>query len=153
MIFELEMPRGKTLRAMIREARFEDWNRIINRNNFPIQQERCRNKASEKIFIELLSFGRPVNMYEVIEEAKTKNLKPSTLMDILVFGKQFPEEQIHRPIAALGSIWQEYSHRGGPIQRYFPYLYSYERKKKRGLDLFWLDADLDENWSFACTRC
>lgn len=138
---------------MIREAKFDDYNTTINARNFPLRNRNYWKTKPDIVSVELLTFGRRVDNNEILTAVTAKNLRFSTLVELLALAKHFPEESIRQPIVAMGSAWHERSYLGGPVLRYFPYLYSYDHNKKRGLDLFWLETEWDENWAFACTRC
>lgn len=86
------------LKNLIKAGRYDWINSDINDTNFPDFKDMPEGKT------ELVHFGRFISSNDVIEELKKKGMRPANLKELLIFGKENPEEQRKFPIVALGSV-------------------------------------------------
>src|SRR3990167_9382333 len=90
----------ESLKNLIKAGNYDFVNDNINDKNFPNFQDMPSGK------VELLHFDRYITSEEAIKEMESKGMRPANLKELLVFGKEYPEEQRKYPIVALGSVWR-----------------------------------------------
>lgn len=131
---------GQTLQQMIANGKYDYANSDITSDNFPIQ-----GSGQQNIVVELVHFGRGMELDEVLKEFEARGLRAATLPELLAFGTTYPEKQREFPIVALGSVWQR---RFG--SRRVPYLHRGDLRRK--LYPFWDGGRWDDDCRFAAVR-
>ena len=103
------------VRELIRKGKYEWVHNKITSRNFP-----TKKTGKQVIKLKLFRFNDSITTYkvvrsgyeivreshEVIREMNKQRYRPAELHELLAFGAHFPEEQIKRPIIALGSVWR-----------------------------------------------
>ena len=103
---DIEEDYGKTLKRLLREAKFNSRPAAINSKNFSFQVQPGRK---EKVFIKLFSFG-PRTLTEIaFQEMAKKRWRQLDIREALTLAAQHPDLQIERPIVVLGANIVSYS--------------------------------------------
>ena len=101
---------GKTLKQLIKEAKFYLWPKMIRAKNFPL---RIKRGKKEKVLIKLFSFGPGAFTETSFQEIAKKRWRQLDIREALTLAAQHPDLLIERPVVVCGvkirgqnEIWQ-----------------------------------------------
>ncbi len=128
------------LSALIKQGNYDYVNSEITDENFPTDK-----KGKTELEVELFDLDTRKSTDAVLALMDKAGLRPATMVELLSFGAQYPDEQRRYPIVALGSVWTD---RDG--YRYVGYLWGHPGY--RHLYLYWLDLDWPAYYRFLAVR-
>ncbi len=105
-------PPFKLMDQMLDDLECDFVNRDVNTHAFPIN-----GNGTVNVDLALISFDRPLNYKEVLQEFRKLNLSPPKFEYGLAFGVAYPDEQRQGAIAIMCDPWEKPD--GG---RFVPYL-------------------------------
>lgn len=86
---------------LVATNRFNWKNDDVSSAHFPVERKGVREAT-----VELYEFDRTVTGEEAMAQIEADGYINEDLPTLLTFGKEYPIEQLRRPIVALGSRWQ-----------------------------------------------
>lgn len=87
---------------LVAANKFNWKNDNVSSTNFLVERKGVREAT-----VELYEFDRIVTGEEAAEQIEANGFVNEDVLTLLTFGKEFPLEQLRRPIVALGSRWQD----------------------------------------------
>lgn len=96
--FSLTIDYTKSLDEMVAAGNYDDVDSNINWKNFLVW------RGEAQIETVLIHLGRGTHSDEVLGELERRDLRPGTLVELLAFGEQYPDQQCNYAIIALGGV-------------------------------------------------
>jgi len=135
-IYPLSVDYGISVEDALKVCRYEWANSGITSGNFPTNRE-----GVVMVVAEIIHFNRRISSNMALEEIDSRGMRPLELLELLAFGKMYPEVQREFPVVGLGSVQR----REG--SRYVPYLGKDD--SELGVGLSWFEDPWHEICRFA----
>lgn len=129
------------IEEMIEAGKYDWKNDNITAENFPHDS----TLGEVEIEAEYVHYNRNMGYDAVIDDLNARGMRPATMVELLVFGAAFPDEQRKFPIVALGSVCED---RGGG--RYVGCLY--RSGSERDLNFHYVASDWGAYYRFLAVR-